>query len=51
MRTMTITQAMNEALLEEMNQDESVYAVGLGLSTASSGATAGLIDEFGPLRV
>jgi pyruvate dehydrogenase E1 component beta subunit len=51
MPIMTVTQAMNEALREEMNQDGSVYAVGLGLSTAGSGATAGLIDEFGPLRV
>ena len=51
MRTITLTEAMNEALREEMRRDDTVYAVGLGLSSASSGTTAGLVDEFGPSRI
>lgn len=52
MRTLTVSQAMNEALREEMRRDPSVYLVGLGLypSTGDS-ATSGLADEFGVLRV
>lgn len=45
-------QAMNEALREEMSRDPSVYVVGLGLyPSTAAGATSGLIDEFGELRV
>ena len=52
MRSLTMAQAMNEALREEMRRDSSVYVVGLGLhpSTAKD-ATGGLIDEFGEIRV
>jgi pyruvate dehydrogenase E1 component beta subunit len=52
MRTLTLAQAMNEAFREEMRRDDSVYVIGLGLyPTATAGATAGLVDEFGPSRV
>jgi pyruvate dehydrogenase E1 component beta subunit len=52
MRTLTLAQAMNEALREEMRRDESVYVLGLGLHpSASTGATAGLVEEFGTSRV
>ncbi len=51
MADVTLTAAMNEALREEMRRDESVYAVGLSLSTATSGTTGGLLDEFGSSRV
>ena len=52
MRTLTMAQAMNEALREEMRRDERVFVQGLGISPfAERGATAGLHDEFGPLRV
>jgi pyruvate/2-oxoglutarate/acetoin dehydrogenase E1 component len=52
MRTLTLAQAMNEALREEMRRDASVYVIGLGLyPTAGAGPTAGLVDEFGPARV
>jgi len=51
MRTITLTEAMNEALREEMQHDDSVYVIGLGLSPASSGTTAGLVDEFGTRRI
>ncbi len=48
----TITQAVNEALREEMRRDESVYVLGLGLHPFGfPGPTSGLVDEFGPLRV
>jgi pyruvate dehydrogenase E1 component beta subunit len=51
MREITYTRAMNEALREEMRADPSVYVIGLGLFPTPSGTEAGLLDEFGPLRV
>ncbi len=47
-----MTRAMNEALREEMRRDPSVYVTGLGLyPSTADGPTAGLVDEFGELRV
>lgn len=47
-----MARAMNEGLREEMRRDPSVYVVGLGLYPSSAdAATAGLVDEFGELRV
>ncbi len=52
MRTLTISQAMNEALHEEMRRDPAVYVVGLGLYPSDGDdATSGLVDEFGERRV
>jgi len=51
MRAITLTEAMNEALREEMQRDDAVYAVGLGLSPTSSGTMAGLVDDFGTSRI
>lgn len=52
MRSLTMAQAMNEALREEMRRDPSVYVMGLGLyPSTDEAATGGLIDEFGELRV
>jgi len=52
MRTLTLSQAMNEALREEMRRDPSVYVVGLGLHPSTGdAATTGLVDEFGEQRV
>jgi pyruvate/2-oxoglutarate/acetoin dehydrogenase E1 component len=52
MRSLTMARAMNEGLREEMRRDPSVYMVGLGLYPSSAdAATAGLVDEFGELRV
>ena len=51
MRTLTLTEAMNEAVREEMQRDDSVYVVGLGLSSDSTGTAAGLVDDFGATRV
>jgi len=52
MRALTLAQAMNEALREEMRRDESVYVLGLGLHPGAPGSpTSGLVEEFGPSRV
>ncbi|MFV1971436.1 MAG: alpha-ketoacid dehydrogenase subunit beta [Acidimicrobiia bacterium] len=52
MRSLTMARAMNEALREEMLRDRSVYVIGLGLyPSTAEGATTGLVDEFGELRV
>lgn len=52
MPNLTMEQAMNEALREEMRRDPSVYVVGLGLyPSTGAGATSGLVEEFGELRV
>jgi pyruvate dehydrogenase E1 component beta subunit len=52
MEMLTMVQAMNQALREEMARDPSVYVVGLGVHpTASSSATSGLVEHFGELRV
>jgi len=53
MRTITLTQAVNEALREEMRRDQSVYVLGHGLywGFGGPGATSGLLEEFGPSRV
>jgi pyruvate/2-oxoglutarate/acetoin dehydrogenase E1 component len=53
MRAITFTQAVNEALREEMRRDPSVYILGLGLywTFGAPGPTSGLLEEFGPSRV
>jgi len=53
MRTITFTQAANEALREEMRRDESVYILGQGLywGFGGPGPTTGLLEEFGASRV
>ena len=37
MRSLTISEAMNEALREEMRRDPTVYVVGLGLYPSEDG--------------
>ena len=51
MHSITLTEGMTEALREEMDRDDSVYIVGLGLTPSSSGMIAGLVDDFGISRV
>ncbi len=53
MRTITFTQAVNEALHEEMRRDQSVYVLGHGLywGFGGFGPTSGLLEEFGASRV
>lgn len=45
--------ALNRALREEMKRDPSVFCFGVGIAErgGSYKVTAGLLDEFGPLRV
>jgi pyruvate/2-oxoglutarate/acetoin dehydrogenase E1 component len=52
-RVMTIKQALNEALREEMARDETVIIMGcdVGIRGNPFGVTRGLYDEFGPERV
>jgi pyruvate dehydrogenase E1 component beta subunit len=50
---LTYAQALNRALAEEMRRDERVWMMGqdIGAMGGVFGATRGLRDEFGPLRV
>jgi pyruvate/2-oxoglutarate/acetoin dehydrogenase E1 component len=44
-------EAINQALVEEMRRDESVYIMGEDIRRAVYGATANLLTEFGEKRV
>jgi pyruvate dehydrogenase E1 component beta subunit len=52
-RELLYRDALNEALREEMRRDPSVFVMGenIGERGGSFKVTAGLLDEFGPLRV
>src|SRR2546430_15504291 len=45
--------ALREALLEEMERDESIYLIGedIGVFGGAYRVTEGLLDRFGPMRV
>ncbi|MFB3738217.1 MAG: alpha-ketoacid dehydrogenase subunit beta [Candidatus Velamenicoccus archaeovorus] len=53
MRELTLSQAVNEALAEELRRDERVFIIGEDVAEAGSPfkVLAGLVDEFGPERV
>ncbi|GFP24628.1 pyruvate dehydrogenase E1 component beta subunit [Candidatus Hakubella thermalkaliphila] len=53
MREITYSEAIREALRQEMKRDERVFLMGedIGLFGGSFGVTRGLIDEFGKERV
>ncbi len=51
MREVTYTQAICEALVEEMRRDEKVFLIGESIQGAAFGMTAGIVQEFGPERV
>ena len=51
MRTLTYLEALNEALVEEMERDDSVFVMGEDVSWALMGSTAGLAEKFGEERV
>jgi pyruvate/2-oxoglutarate/acetoin dehydrogenase E1 component len=56
MREITYVEAINEALIEEMQRDETVFIFGEDISVGYGGggifgATRGLADQFGPERV
>ncbi len=52
-RVMTIKQALNEALYEEMQRDETVIIMGCDVAIRGNpfGVTKGLYEKFGPDRV
>jgi pyruvate/2-oxoglutarate/acetoin dehydrogenase E1 component len=51
-RSLTIVQAMREALREEMRRDESIFVMGEDIRIGGSFLfTLGLLDDFGPDRV
>ncbi|GAB4243503.1 MAG: alpha-ketoacid dehydrogenase subunit beta [Thermoleophilia bacterium] len=53
--TITYVQALNDALREEMQRDETVFIMGEDIAVWGGGGvfgvTRGLLDEFGPERV
>jgi len=50
-RDITLTQALNEAMREEMRLDERVFIMGEDIQAGVYGASAGLAAEFGNERV
>jgi len=52
-RRMTYREALNRAIREEMERDDRVFVMGLGVAKrgGSFGVTRGLLDAFGPGRV
>ena len=50
-RNITLTQAINEAMREEMHRDERVFIMGEDIQTGVYGASGGLFAEFGGERV
>ena len=50
-RDITLTQALNEAMRDEMRRDESVFIMGEDIQSGVYGASAGLAAEFGMDRV
>lgn len=52
-RQITFSEALREAMAEEMSRDPSVFIIGedVGIFGGVFGVTAGLVDEFGETRV
>ena len=50
-RNITFTQAINEAIREEMLRDERVFLMGQNIQNGTYGGSAGLAQEFGFERV
>ena len=50
-REITLTQAINDAMREELRRDPKVFVMGEDIRAGLYGASAGLIDEFGPERI
>ena len=53
MRNITLSQAVNEALVEEMRRDETVFIIGEDVAEAGTPfkVLSGLVEEFGTSRV
>jgi acetoin:2,6-dichlorophenolindophenol oxidoreductase subunit beta len=52
-REISLAQAVNEALAEELRRDETVFVIGEDVAEAGTPfkVLAGLVDEFGPERI
>ena len=50
-RQITLTQALNEAMRDEMRSDERVFIMGEDIQSGVYGASGGLYEEFGGERV
>jgi len=52
-RELTIAQAVNEALAEELRRDEAVFVIGEDVAEAGTPfkVLSGLVEEFGPERI
>ncbi len=50
-RNISLTQALNEAMREEMQRDERVFIMGEDIRSGVYGASAGLFADFGENRV
>ena len=51
MHTVTYTEAVNEALFEEMERDDRVFVMGEDVAWNMLGETGGLLEKFGAERV
>lgn len=53
MRQITLSQAVNEAIAEEMRRDETVFLIGEDVAEAGTPfkVTSGLVEEFGTERI
>jgi pyruvate/2-oxoglutarate/acetoin dehydrogenase E1 component len=51
MREITLVQAINEAMAEEMQRDPKVFVMGEDVRIPPFGTTTGLLEKFGPDRV
>lgn len=53
MRNITLSQAVNEAIAEEMRRDQTVFLIGEDVAEAGTPfkVTSGLVEEFGTTRV
>ena len=51
MRVIKYREAINEAMVEELTRDATVFLIGEGVSVGIWGTAEGLLDKFGPERV
>ena len=53
MRQISFSEALNEAMAEEMRRDPAIFLMGedVGVFGGVFGVSSGLLDEFGPERV
>lgn len=50
-RELTLTEAIREAISEEMERDDNVYMLGVSIQAGTFPHTKGLCEKFGPRRV